>query len=368
MTTATYYRDRTTPNRFYYIPGDPTAELAPNGAPTLALWVTDTDARLQLGVQWHVNAAAEESLRHTIALRHPPLTAAALQLQPAPLQVQGVDLLLGNGQAPMQTLATAQSSGFPPYIALFGVALDAEQKHQAIAALHGRTGFLAVRYRITVKHEQGSWITDERLTDIGDWFVTRQGSDHIQIMPTPSLQPLKPASPAGLQIAVGEDLQSAPLAYIQLAQGDETAVLRPPAFTPVTLAPTTESAPVRCTTYYTNGQPYSTNLTPVAGATIYQLTPADLGLALVTVSAPTHEVAKAHEVRVLVRYRPTGAGSDDERTIYLRGDHWQEGWWVITRHPTLQGELEITAKVTQANGAVLAPPRYRQQSGAIVIA
>lgn len=367
MTTPTYYRDRTTPNRFYYIPGEPTPELAPNGAPTLALWVTDTDARLQLGVQWHVNAAAEESLRRMIALHHPPLTAAALNLQPAPLQVQSVDLLLGDGQAPMQTLATAKSSGFPPYITIFGVALDATQKNQAIAALHGRTGFLAVRYRITVQNVAGHWEAGERITDIGDWFAERIGSDHIQIVPTPSLQPSKPASPAGLQIEVGEALQSAPLAYIHVERDGQTALLRPPNFAPATLAPATESAPVRCITYYTTGQPYSTNLTPVAGATMYQLTPADLGLALVTVSAPTHEAAKAHEVRVLVRYRPTGAGSDDERTVYLRGDHWQEGWWVITRHPTLQGELEITAKVTQANGAVLAPPRYRQQSGAIVI-
>lgn len=368
MTTPTYYRDRTTPNRFYYIPGDPAPELAPNGAPTLALWVTDTDARLQLGVQWHVSAAAQESLRRTIALHHPPLTAAALHLQPAPMQVQGVDLLLGDGQAPMQTLATAKSSGFPPYIAIFGVALDATQKQQAIAALHGRTGFLAVRYRITVQNAEGHWAAGERITDIGDWFAERVGSDHIQIMPTPSLQPSKPASPAGLQIAVGEDLHSAPLAYIQLVQGGETAVLRPAAFAPVKLTPTAAGVPVRCTAYYTTGQPYSTNLTPVAGATMYQLTPADLGLALVTVSAPTHQAAKAHEVRVLVRYLPTGAGSDDERTVYLRGDHWQEQWWVITRHPTLQGELEITAKVTQANGAVLAPLRHRQQSGAIVIA
>lgn len=368
MTTPTYYRDRATPDRFYYIPGEPTPELSPNGAPTLSLWVTDLDARLQLGVQWTVSAAEEESLRRTIALRHPPLTAAALQLQPAPLQVQSVDLLLGDGQTPMQPLATTPSSGFPPYIAIFGVALDAEQKHQAIAALHGRTGFLAVRYRITVKHEQGSWLTDERLTDIGNWFVTRQGSDHIQIMPTPSLQPLKPASPAGLQIEVGEDLQSAPLAYIQLAQGDETAVLRPPAFAPVKLTPVATGTPLRCTTYYITGQPYSTTLTPVAGATMYELTPADLGLALVTVSAPAYAAANAHEVRVLVRYQPTGAGSDDERTVYLRGDHWQESWWVITRQPTLHGEIEVTAKVTQADGTVRNPPRYRQQRGAIVIA
>lgn len=367
MTTPTYYRDRATPNRFYYIPGEPTPELTPNGAPTLSLWVTDLDARLQLGVQWIMSAAAEESLRRTIALHHPPLTAATLSLQPAPLQVQSVDLLLGNGEAPMQILAATKSSGFSPYTAIFGVALDAAQKQQAMAALHGRTGFLAVRYRLTVKNEQGAWVTDERLTDIGDWFATRQGSDHIQIVPTPSLQPVQPSRQGELQLAVNAALQSAPIAYIQLAQDSQTASIRPPAFTPVTLTPATGSRALQCTTHYTTGKPYSTPLAVAADAATYQLTPADLGLALVTVSAPAHQAAQAHEVRVVVRYWPAGAGSDDERTVYLRGDHWQESWWVITRHPSLHGELEITAKITQANGTVLTPPRYRQQRGEIVI-
>lgn len=368
MTTPTYYRDRTAPNRFYYIPGDPMPELAPNQAPTLSLWVTDLDARLQFGVQWKVTQAEEEGLRRTIALRHPSLTPGAIHLQPAPMQVQGVDLLIGNGEGEMQQLATATSSGFPPYITIFGVALDATQKNHAIAALHGRTGFLGVRYRVTVKNEQGAWEAEERMTDIGDWFTTRQGSDHLHIVPTPCLLPPKPLRNAELQVALAEGLQAAPLAFIQLEWGDETALLRPPAFAPVTMAQPADNSPLRCTTHYTQGKPYSTTLAPLADQSPYTLTSADLGVALVTVTAPSHQAAKVHEVRVQVRYRPTGAGSDDERTIYLRGNKWQESWWVITRHPTLQGEMEVTAKITQANGAVLSPPRYRQQAGEIVIA
>ena len=368
MTTPTYYRDRTTPNRFYYIPGDPTPELAPNGAPTLLLWVSDQSARLQLGVQWKVAPSEDAELRRIIALHYPALTPGALNLQPAPSSVQGVELLVGEDAATLHPVATATSAGFPPYTTLFAVTLDAAQMNQVVAALHGRPGFLAVRYRLTIQTAEGNWEASERRADISDWFTNRVGSDHIRVLPTTTVAPVKPPTQVGLlQIQVSAALQSAPLAYIHVERGGQTALLRPPDFAPVTLAPTTESAPVRCTTYYTTGQPYSTTLPSVADATTYQLTPADLGLALVTVSAPTHQAANAHEVRVLVRYQPTDAGSDDERTVYLRGDHWQEEWWVITRHPTLQGALEVTAKVTQANGAVLTPPRYCQQSGAIVI-
>ena len=132
MTTPTYYRDRTTPNRFYYIPGEPTPELAPNGAPTLLLWVSDQSARLQLGVQWKVTASEDAELRRIIALNYPALTPGALNLQPAPSSVQGVELLVGEDATTLHSVATATSAGFPPYTTLFAVTLDAAQMNEIV--------------------------------------------------------------------------------------------------------------------------------------------------------------------------------------------------------------------------------------------
>jgi hypothetical protein len=365
MTAPSFYRDRMIANRFYFIAGDPTPELAPNGAPTLSLWVTDSDARLQLGVQWKLAPGDEEQLRDTIARRYPPLTATAIVLQPATARVQAVDLLIRNGRETLENLATATSSGFPPFTTLFAVPLNAIQKNHAVSALHGRTGFLAVRYTVEVINEQGQTQQIVRTMDIGHWFTTRRGSDHIRVMPTASLTPAKPSVPPSQLFGVDERLKNAPIAFIHLERGSATAVLRPPAFEPVSVA--LPDAPLRCTTHYTIGKPYTVVLDKPGPANLCLLTPADVGLAEMVVSAPDYQATGAREVRVQVRYIPQGDGTDDERTVYLRGSKWQEQWWVITRHPTLHGTVEVTTKVTEENGAIRMLPRRRQQESAIVI-
>ena len=370
MTLSTYYRDRTHPNRFYFTPGDPTPELAPNGAPTLSLWVTDNDARLQLGVQWKLDRDEEAQLRRNIVRDHSQLTAGDILLQPAPVLVQAVELLIRDSAGALVPAATARSSDFPPFTTLFALTLNAAQKNYAVAALQGQLGYLAIRYTIIAPDEGGQSTKLERSTDVGDWFAARRGSEHIHVMPTSTLTPTttstaKPSLPAAQQIALPGPLKTAPIAFVNLERGQAAAILRPPAFADVALA--AADAPLHCTTQYTQGKPYSTVLTGVAPDQPYALTPADVGLAAVTVSAPEHHATGAHEVRVQVRYLPAGSGTDDERTVYLRGDHWQEAWWVITRHATLDGELEVTAKITEQNGAVHTPPRRRQSVGEVVI-
>ena len=174
MTMPTFYQDSVVPNRFFYLPGDPVPELAPNGAPTLSLWVTATDARLQLGVQWKLAPAEMEQLARTIASHYPSLTPAMIDLQPAPARIQAVDLLVRDAADQLESIATANSSGFPPFTTIFGVALNAEQKIHAISALHGRSGFLAVRYRLAAPNGQGGTDQIERTTDISQWFVARR--------------------------------------------------------------------------------------------------------------------------------------------------------------------------------------------------
>jgi hypothetical protein len=227
-------------------------------------------------------------------------------------------------------------------------------------------GFLAVRYTVAVMNEQGQSEQLVRTADIGDWFETRRGSDHIRVMPTASLKPAQQAVPPSQSFGVDDRLKGAPLAFIRLERGSATAVLRPPAFEPVSEA--LADAPLRCTTHYTTGRPYSIVLDHPESASPYLLTAAEVGLAEIVVSAPEYQASGAREVRVRVRYTAQGDGTDDEHMVYLRGSKWEERWWVITRHPTLNGTVEVTAKVTEANGAVRMLPRHRQQESAIVIA
>lgn len=364
----TCYPDPADRGRFFYLPGAPQPECNAAGAPTVALWVTDNDARLQLGVQWRLTTEQETTLRQRIAREQPTLSANQIRLQPALVQVQLVELLMAAEDTAPTVIGTSGSSGFPPYTALFAVHLNAAAKQHAIAALHGRHGFLTVRYTLQTQSPSGAWQGVQRQADVADWFTDRRGSDHIRVIPTESLSKSEPTVPVKHLVKAPAGLAEAPVAFIQLASAGETVFLRPPAFAAVEL-PATEASdgPVQCTTHYTSGAPYTVALQ--MGETVdYQLDPAELGLARVTVNAPELQAANAHEVRVHVRYLPNGNGSGDERTIYLRGSTWEAAWWIITRHTTLQGELEVTSKVTHANGTVFSPPRYRQTTGEIAIA
>jgi hypothetical protein len=362
----TFYRDSRDPKRFFYVPGKPGPERAPDGRPTLQLWVTDNDARLQLGSQWALTEQELQALRRTVAARFPPLRPNDVDLQPAPAQVKQVELLLQNGDG-LTAIATSTSSGFVPYTALFAVPLTADQKADAISALHGRTGFLAVRYQGSVLDEHGSWEPIERTTDVGSWFSAGRGSDHIRVVPTNYITQPTPSTTQMVTFTVEEAVKTAPLAFIQLEWGSANTTLRPPAFAPVSL-PLTD-APPRCTTHYTVGNPaYVASLAASPKEETVTLTPDVLGLAEIVVSAPAYREAEAREVRVTVHYVPQGAGTEDERTVYLRGDQWEERWWVVTRAPTLDGTLEVTVKITHSDARVDTVPRYRQEHGTVQLA
>ncbi|NTU82807.1 MAG: hypothetical protein HGA45_26145, partial [Chloroflexales bacterium] len=57
------------------------------------------------------------------------------------------------------------------------------------------------------------------------------------------------------------------------------------------------------------------------------------------------------EVRLRLRYSAAGAGTDDERTVYLRRETWAARWFLITRAPTLDGTLELEWRELGQRGA-----------------
>ena len=135
------------PGTFFYIPGDPSPERDPSGRPTLLLMTRDRGAMLQLGTRWTVDQAKLAALPKRLAEKFPDFRGS-IRLSPAPVTAEPVTLLAGDGAGRLDEVASVRSSGFPPYAALFNLSLGDDQRQAAMAALNGRAGFLAVRYRI----------------------------------------------------------------------------------------------------------------------------------------------------------------------------------------------------------------------------
>lgn len=363
QTEVTVYPDPNDPQRFLYVPGEPVPELGPNGAPALTLLLADAASRLQLGARWTVDAGALDRLCRRVIAGHPELNPAGIDLQPAPARVREVTLLLRDTG---RQLARATSSGFPPHTALFAVPLAAEEERvAALRAVHGTEGVLGVRYTADVLGEDGQWQTVTREGDVGRWFRGRSAEGHLLFAPGTS-KPVSPAPdlPTAVTFHVQARARDMPVAFVTVTWGAETATLRPPDFGPASLG--TSKGPVEVTTGFTSGGgPYTTQLTP--GGETCDLGPPDLGLCEVVLDAEGCPSRGVREVRAQVTYRPDGDGTDDERTVYLRGGTWTERWWLVTRAPDLAGTLEVKLKITHSDGRTLDLPRFSQRDPHLAI-
>jgi hypothetical protein len=174
-----YYRGGADSTAVFFMPAAPAAERDSQGRPSLMLISSDQGGILQLGTRWEAPSDALERLRQHLAgeMNVPP---AAIRLQPLPIEVQSVTLAAGDGEGNFSELQQSRSSGYGALTAIFNVTLDAARKASAIAALNGRAGFLTVTYRATVSlpGAQGA-IPVTAATDIGDWFPTGAGQEHV---------------------------------------------------------------------------------------------------------------------------------------------------------------------------------------------
>lgn len=357
-----YYRSADDPQTFYFLSEQPTPQRDPRGRPALSLVASDQGALLQLGVNWGADNQQLLDLKQHLAAQF-RLDPVLIRLAPAPLAIEQVVLAVGDGAGHFDELATSSSSGYGAYAAIFNVRLTTAQKERVVAALGGRQRFLTVTYRGQVTLAERSPVAIERSTDVGDWFASGAGLEHIQVVtatigdvqptaqssgPSPSA-PTQPSTPS-FTVRIGFDTKDAPLAFIQVSCGEAQAVLRGASFDAVTLAGAPAGQPLIVKTSYTmSGPPFETTLPP-ASAAGWTLSPSDVGLAQVVADATARRAAGAREVRVRVRYRPADKGSDDERTVYLRRDEWMATWFLVTRSRTLGGVLEFEWKETAADG------------------
>ena len=129
-----------------YVPADPVAELA-GGKPVVQLWASPDSGILQLGAEWTVRPELLERVEAAVSRA---VGGRAVHLQPAPSTVRQVSLETIDDHGTSSVLASSTSSGFPPYRAIFRVELQATAMNAAAAALNGRRGRLAIRYRVGV--------------------------------------------------------------------------------------------------------------------------------------------------------------------------------------------------------------------------
>ncbi len=135
---------------FCCVPAAPVPERDPAGRPTLSLWVIPPKARLQLGSQWSLIPAEAAAVQAELA-RRSGVGASEIQLTSAPLHVDTAALVLVDQDGVSHDLATSASSGFPPYTALFAVALEEDAAPLVVSAVNGARDRLFVEYRARVE-------------------------------------------------------------------------------------------------------------------------------------------------------------------------------------------------------------------------
>lgn len=135
---------------FAYLPSEPEPETDPQGRATVSFIATGAGGFLQLGARLTVSEQTVDTVRQELATRLKLDAPELVALTPAPLQVKGASLELGDGAGEYRTISTSDTSGFPPYTALFNAQLDAGGGAAVSAALNGREQFLRVRYHAVV--------------------------------------------------------------------------------------------------------------------------------------------------------------------------------------------------------------------------
>ena len=182
-----------------------------------------------------------------------------------------------------------------------------------------------------------------RRADVGGWLRSSPGR-HVLVAPAGGSDRAGPAGPTApaRPVGVGFAAAGAPVANVELSGGGEPVTLVPPFGADITVPADDE---LEVTTHYTGGgAPYRVRL-PRDGEG-WVLSPADLGLAEVSIDATRLHDAGATAVQADVFYQPEDRGSPDRRTVRFDGTTWQARWFVVTRGQELAGRLLLKLAVT----------------------
>jgi hypothetical protein len=149
-----FYPNRDSPSLYHYVPGTPHVQHSTDGTPQLNLITSNNFAMFQLTTEWDMDQVTLERFRTAVAEQEGAPPAQDIRFAPAPYDVEKVTLLIANARGELQSVATANPSGFGNNAAVFNLQLDAEQKAQVIAALRGEPDLVQVIYDVRLKRTQ----------------------------------------------------------------------------------------------------------------------------------------------------------------------------------------------------------------------
>lgn len=184
-----YYPDSTKPNSYFYIPASPIPQTDSNGDPMISLIGAGPKWFFQASTKWSSPSEKVDQLAKFLLEKE--LISSTMDLKPAPMQIEKVDLVLKT-QTEERVLATSGSSGLYPFTAVFNTMLSEELQKDAVAAFNGRNETLLVRYHallgkelpIEMKLTGPIHIVRDHLsagstsTDISEW-IDRQISEGV---------------------------------------------------------------------------------------------------------------------------------------------------------------------------------------------
>lgn len=222
--------------------------------------------------------------------------------------------------------------------------------------------------KATAKQTETKQYSFERHSDVSSWFRDGNGSDYVQVSPTPieepqqdpSMPPIEKPNPKDSEVTekvvrLGFEGNNAPISSIEVTCGEAKAILRRSKFQPVTLPFTGESLVVE-TKYTKAGKTFRLELPPDSEE--WLLMPEHLGLGIVVVDGSRPKAEDARKAKITLRYHPSGDGTKNNNVINFKqsDDEWIEIWYLITRSPELDGVIEWFWQETSARGAIVKHP------------
>jgi hypothetical protein len=185
----------------------------------------------------------------------------------------------------------------------------------------------------------------DRAGDVSEWFEPGQGQKHITVLPGGDVGPV----PTELRVGLGFPVADLPVAFVEARVADKKALLRPPSFEPVLLA--AKGTSVQVATHYTTGQPpYKTQVAPGESE---RLEPAALGLTQITVDGTGRRDAGVESILLHLRFRPSGRGAPEDRTLHLGESQWVASFYVATLGEPVAGEFDLEWTETTAHQQTL---------------
>jgi hypothetical protein len=177
------FADPSDARSYYFLPVTPGLRRDARQQPMITLLDLAASGNLMFTATWSAESGSVEALRREIAKGHHESDVSRIRLSFAALSSLECHALLGDGTGSFQTVATSQTSGVPPYDALFNLSLTTDHLTRVRNAMRGDQGFLAIEYvaDLLVPFTAAATFRSE-IAHLAPWLRTRTGGGSIRTL------------------------------------------------------------------------------------------------------------------------------------------------------------------------------------------